>query len=172
MKKILLAAALVASCGVASAQGYAGAVAGISQFSVDCLGLSCDKSDTAFKVYGGYALSPELSVEVAYTDFGQIKIGGVAGLAEATAWSVVAAYRLSLATDLVGVGRLGLGIVSAEARATNGGLSYRQESSGANLYAGLGLEYAVNKDFKVVGAVDLADNGDVYMFGLGAQVGF
>ena len=164
MKKILLAAALVASCGLASAQGYAGALIGMSQFSIDCPVASCDKSDTAFKIYGGYEVSDGIAVEVGYTDFGTLGVG-TGGKIDVSALSVVGAFRFPLSADLTGVGRLGLGYVSADS-------NVRASEDSANLYAGLGLEYTASKDFKIVGAFDLADNGDVYIVGIGAQIGF
>ncbi len=164
MKKILLAAALAASCGLASAQGYAGALIGMSQFSVDCPVASCDKSDTAFKIYGGYEVADGIAVEVGYTDFGTLGVG-TTGKIEASVLSVVGAFRFPLSADLTGVGRLGLGYVSA-----NSDVGPSEDAT--NLYAGLGLEYAASKDFKIVGTFDLADNGDVYLFGIGAQIGF
>lgn len=163
MKKALFAAALAAACGVASAQGYAGALIGLSQFDVDCGGLSCDKSDTAFKVYGGYEVAPGFAVEVGYADFGKIKIGS--GHIKASVLSVVGAYRYAFSNELMGVARLGLGHVSANS-------SIGPSDDKTNLYAGLGLEYAATKEIKIVGAFDLADNGDAYLFGIGAQVGF
>ncbi len=164
MKKILLAAALVASCGLASAQGYAGALIGMSQFSVSCPVASCDKSDTAFKVYGGYEVSDGIAVELGYTDFGALGVG-TTGKIEASVLSVVGAFRFPMTADLTGVGRLGLGYVSVNS-------DVGPSEDAVNVYAGLGLEYAASKDFKIVGAFDLADNGDVYLFGIGAQIGF
>lgn len=174
MKKVLLAAALTAVCGVAAAQGYAGALIGMSKF--DCPApLTCaDDTDTAFKIYGGYDMGSDVSIEVGYTNFGEIPVasGAISGTAKASALSVVAAMRFPLMTDLVGVGRLGLGYVDVKANASNGAVAAQAESSEINLYAGLGLEYALTSDIKIVGQFDLADNGDLYLFGVGAQVGF
>jgi len=164
MKKILLAAALAAASTLASAQGYAGALIGMSRFDIDCMGYDCDKSDTAFKIYGGYEVAKDIAIEVGYTDFGKLKVDGV-GSVEATALSVVGAFRYAFSPEVTGVARLGLGFVSADA-------DFAESEDEVNLYAGLGLEYAVNKDFKIVGAIDMADNGDAFLFGVGAQVGF
>lgn len=164
MKKILSAVALAAACGVASAQGYAGALIGLTNFTDDCP-LACDKSDTGFKVYGGYEVMPNLSVEVAYTDFGELKFDDGRGI-EGFAVSAVAAYRYAFTNELTGVGRLGLGYFSQNGR------GIQNEDDEVGLYAGLGLEYAINADFKVIGAFDLAKDGDVHIFGIGAQMGF
>jgi OmpA-like transmembrane domain len=164
MKKILLAAALVASCGAASAQGYAGALIGLSQARNDCGGLDCDKSDVALKLYGGYEVTEGMAIEVGYTNFGKVKVGSTAEVKK-SALSVVAAVRYPLSPTLMGVGRLGLGYVSATSNVADSTKAF-------NLYAGLGLEYELTARMKVVGAVDTADNLDAFLFGAGLQMGF
>lgn len=169
MKKILLAAALVATSGLASAQGYAGALIGLSKLSARCT-VSCDTSDTGFKVYGGYEVMPNLSVEVAYTDFG--KFSNAAGYAQikTNAVSVAAAYRIPFDASFSGVGRLG--VANVKSKWTGG------SGSKARLYGGVGLDYALSKDIKVVGGIDFTqaevngESGGIYLVGVGAQVGF
>jgi OmpA-OmpF porin, OOP family len=172
MKKMLLAAALVASCGVASAQGYVGALVGLSKIDLDCasIGATCDDSDTAFKVYGGYDLSPTVSIEVAYTNLGKLAVngGGNSGTVKASAWSAAAAYRMPLMDSLTGVGRIGLSLLDAEASGVGGSSS----QSETKLLLGAGLEYSLTKEFKLTGAIDFIDGTDAYIFGVGAQMGF
>jgi OmpA-OmpF porin, OOP family len=172
MKKMMLAAALTAACGVAAAQGYAGALIGMSKF--DCSGLCSKDTDTAYKIYGGFDMSPDLAIEVGYANFGKVKLNanGATGEGKASVLSVVAAMRFPFTKDFAGVGRLGLGYVNSKASASAPGQSALAESKGVNLYAGLGLEYAVASDFKIVSQFDLADNGDIYLFGLGAQLAY
>ena len=173
MKKVLLAAALTAVCGVAAAQGYAGALIGLGKLNADCTGSSCDTSDTAFKLYGGYEVAPDISVEFGYTDFGTYKLTGTYNNVDISAISVSAAFRGNLAQDLTGVARLGLASVKSEWDLTNPG-----SKSKIGIYAGLGLEYNMTTDIKLTGAFDLTngevngDTGAVYLFGVGAQVGF
>lgn len=63
-----------AACGPALAQGYLGAGLGQVRVDIDCTGtLSCDKTDTAYKVYGGTMFSPNLGVEAAYYDHGKLR---------------------------------------------------------------------------------------------------
>ena len=164
MKKLLAAAALLAISGVASAQGYAGAVIGMSQYDVDCTPFTCDKSDNAFKVYGGFHVNKQVAVEVAYADFGAVSIQG-RELVHASVLSVVGAYRVPFTPSFNGVARLGLGFVNADS-------NFTQSESAVNLYAGLGLEYAITKSVKLVGMADLADSGDAFLFGAGLQADF
>jgi OOP family OmpA-OmpF porin len=179
MKKALFAAALAAACGVASAQGYAGALVGLSKISTDCpFGTSCDDSDTGYKLYGGYEVAPNIAVEVGYTSFGKTTL--TAGAAKATvkgsALSLVGAFRVAFTPELTGVARLGLASVTGKYSDNVGSAS--ESDSKIKLYTGLGLEYAVTKEFKIVGAFDLTnvevggDSGTTYLFGAGAQMAF
>lgn len=184
MKKILFAAALSAACGLASAQGYAGALIGLGQINSDCpVGVSCDDSSTAMKVYGGYEVAPNISVEVGYANFGKTKrtAGALNEEIKATAFSVVGAFRFPIAADFTGVGRLGLASVTGKYTTNVPGVKNTSKSA-IKLYTGLGLEYDIAKDIKLVGAVDLtnaeveikgnSDSGTVLMFGAGVQAAF
>ncbi len=60
------------AAGAASAQGYVGGAFGRTNASVDCSGtLSCDKTSSGGKLYGGYMLGPQFSVELGYFDWGK-----------------------------------------------------------------------------------------------------
>lgn len=82
------ATVLVLSLGVfepASAQSagsyYAGASLGQAQFRKSCSAFdgSCDDKDTAYRIFGGYNISPALAVEAAYGDYGRLLVDGTAG---------------------------------------------------------------------------------------------
>ena len=87
-KRIVLAVAagLVASPAFAqsifdpmpsNARNYIGVSGGESKFRADCSSLfTCDTKDTAWKVYGGSGVNDILGVELAYTDFGKIRVNG------------------------------------------------------------------------------------------------
>ncbi|MDO9237311.1 MAG: outer membrane beta-barrel protein [Aquabacterium sp.] len=178
MKKILLAAALAASCGLASAQGYVGALVGLTSIAFDCgPGQSCDDSDTGFKLYGGYEVAPNISIEVGYTDFGKAKVSEGADRAEykGTALSLVGAFRVAFTPEFTGVARLGLASVKGK---FSDSLGASASDSNIKLYTGLGVEYAMSKDIKLVGAFDLTNveidgqSGTAYIAGVGAQIGF
>jgi OOP family OmpA-OmpF porin len=186
MKKVLFAAALAAACGVASAQGYAGALVGLAKISTDCpAGYSCDDSSTGLKVYGGYEVAPNIAVEVGYTNFGKTKasVGSVSVEGKSTAISVVGAFRFPIAAEFTGVGRIGLASVNGKISGSSGSATVVSESkSKIALYSGLGLEYDIAKDIKAVAAFDLTktefeingtkDSGTTYMFGAGVQAAF
>lgn len=179
MKKMFMAAALVALAGSASAQGYVGALAGLTKTSSDCLtGLSCDSTDKGYKFYGGYSLSPNFAVEVGYTDFGKLKMSGPGGRAEihGTAFSLVGALRGQFTPDVTGVARLGIAAAKGKLSSTVPGLNGSDENM--KLYAGLGIEYAMTKELKLNAAADFTtieyedDAGSTYIMGVGLQYGF
>lgn len=143
--------------GAASAQAYVGGTVGFSNFSVDCpFASNCDTQDTAFKIYGGYTLAPHISIEAAYIDFGSTTINGgpfTLGAIDVSAFIVNGAYRWDFSPKWAGIARLGLASVSSDPS----GIRFIGTSSDSaiNLYAGFGIEYAVAKNLKIVGALDL-----------------
>lgn len=71
-----LMAATTLSCS-ALAQPYLGVGLGQVRVNLDCTGTTtCDKTDTTYKLYGGYMFSPNLGVEAAYLDNGKLRQAG------------------------------------------------------------------------------------------------
>lgn len=161
MKKILLAAALSAACGMAAAQGYAGALIGIGKASFDCA-TGCDKSDTAFKAYVGYEVTPGWSVEGVYYDLGSYKADG--SDVKLSAFGIGGAFRTELTQGITGVARLGIASIKEKG---NGSVT--------RPYLGLGAEYALEDGITLTGNWDhlRGESGaNVNVLGVGAQFGF
>jgi opacity protein-like surface antigen len=60
-----------------AAHNYVGVSGGQATFKTNCSDLfTCDKKDTAWKVYGGSGVNDVLGVELGYTDFGKISANG------------------------------------------------------------------------------------------------
>jgi len=186
MKHIILGAAALILSAAAHAETYIGGAIGAS--SIDCNVSGCDGGDTGFKLYGGYVLPgaplPGLSLEVGYIDFGKAQANGFGASysVEATAMTFSAALRAKFTPTLSGVGRLGMAYVEGKGTATVGfvpvylvGSSSKSEM---NFYGGLGLEYTLNKQFKLVGSADFTsydtghDSGSARLLSIGAQYGF
>ena len=51
---------------------YVGASAGLSKTDICAPGDTCDKKDTAWKIYGGMEMNEYLSMEVGYIDMGKV----------------------------------------------------------------------------------------------------
>lgn len=187
MKQPVLSAllALILSA-TAHAETYIGGVIGASQIDANCnLTTECDTNDTGVKLYGGYVLPnsplPQLALEVGYINFGQAKASTtslVVRTVDVSALTFGAAMRLKFTPALNGVGRLGTAYVNAEDNGVGLFGVGAKSKSGFELYAGLGLEYAINKQFKLVGTADFSSydtgnqSGSVRLIGIGAQYGF
>lgn len=56
---------------------YIGGNIGQSSSDITCpTGVSCDDSDTAWKIYGGMEINEYISMEVGYADLGEVKYSG------------------------------------------------------------------------------------------------
>jgi len=70
-------AAPVANAQAPNSGSYVGIAGGQSKFRTDCSSVfSCDKKDTAWKVYGGGRFTDIFGLELGYTDFGKIRASG------------------------------------------------------------------------------------------------
>jgi OOP family OmpA-OmpF porin len=183
-KRIALCAAALALSAAAQAETYIGGALGSSDIDINCsVSLSCETSDTGVKIYGGYELPkspiPGLALEIAYIDFGQASANrGVVNTLDVSALTFGGAMRLKFAPAFSGVGRLGLAYVDGSDNGTGVfGIGAKSDSN-IELYYGLGLEYALNKQFKLTGAVDFTDydtgnqSGSVHLLSIGLQYGF
>lgn len=182
MKHILIGALAVMAAAGASAENYIGAALGPSHIDIDCgLYRNCDSGDTGFKIYGGFDVSRHTSVqglalEVGYIDFGAAKAstGPLSKKVEVSALTFGAAMRVHFTPAFNGVGRLGLAYVDGKSSDPFGSNS----SSNLKLHGGLGLEYAINRQFKLVGGADFtsydtgSESGSAHLLSVGAQYGF
>lgn len=138
------------------AQGYVGASVGQVRVNLDCSGTdTCDKSDTAYKLFGGYKFNPYAGVELAYYNQGKLHQGAT----DAELGTVTADWK----GDGYGVFALGalplgdfslfakLGVVSSKIKvdATSSTLGSASESERhTNLGWGLGGSYGITKNVR------------------------
>lgn len=160
--QILLAAALTAVAGAASAQAagqsYIGASIGLqNKYSIECVGgVACDKTGSfGGKVYGGYNID-QFAVEGMVFSTGRAK-GSVL-----KSGSLVAGEVRNMGLGVYGVlpltvdnftlkGKLGLAYVNSKATYTAGGS--QSKSSFAPVF-GAGVSYAINKQWSINGDWD------------------
>lgn len=186
MKKIVLAAVLSTMAVAASAQVYVAGHVGQSHFKVDCADmLSCDRSDTGYKLTAGYKLNPVVALEASYVSFGKSKGRGLDDNADtanielkATGFLFAAAFRHLVTPELGLVGRLGLSNLKSKGSfrsPTEGG---SESQSSTKPYIGLGAEYALTKQVRLTAGADftrakLSDEGySVRLLSIGAQYDF
>lgn len=149
MKVALAAAALIAGQ-AALAQGYVGGAAGQSRINIDCAGAdTCDKTDTGWKLYGGFRWPMGLAVEGNYFDWGKAsasatdpEIGTGTLKVRGTGVGVGLAYFMPLATAWNCVARVGVARSKGKTTAKLGGLSASETFNSTEPYYGAGCGYA------------------------------
>ena len=156
-KKGLVALAAVATLGVAlpaAAQSlnaaYVGASIGQSKFSADCAGTStCDKNDTAWRIFGGYQFNQFIAAEVGYVDLGKLSFSGTLlgtpfnGKIESTAFDLSAVGSYHFTPEISVLGRIG---GYASKTKTSGTNVISEDKSGTGLTFGLGAGYDFTKN--------------------------
>lgn len=120
---------------------------------------SVDRKDSGFKVFGGYAFTPQLAIELAETDIGEFSTrttvtgGSVDASYRAKATSLDAVLSAPVNDALSVFGRLGLARTRTDARfASTGivGLQFTQaERKKTAPHFGIGLQYALAKEWAI-----------------------
>ncbi len=159
--------------GTALAQNGFYAGASIGQATIDgCSGVNnCDDDDTAWKIFGGWELNPNIAFEAAYADFGEISgsIGGSSVRTEADGWSLSAKGILPLNEKFDVFGKLGMIIWDVD----GGGAASRGDDDGTDLMFGLGAQYMFNDQYGIVGEWEWYDiDDDIDLFSIGALIKF
>ena len=184
MKRTLVGIALVGLYATASAQGYAGALIGMTEFNQDCKGLTpCDKKDHGAKVFAGMQFKQGLvnterfkidTVEVGYARFGTAKANtgttsytftGASGPVtltqsteaklKATALTLAGVGRALITPRLTASAKLGVALVQSTVDRSVGSVTNDSETTNKfKPYVGLGIEFAVLDTVKLVGNFD------------------
>jgi OOP family OmpA-OmpF porin len=155
MKKQLIAMAVAAvslfGAQAAMAQGYVGVSGGASFYDVDCAGTaSCDKNGSSFKLYGGYNINPNFAIEGGYTSLGKAtaSFDDLRAEAKASGFEIAGVGKFPAAQNLELFVKLGLSVMTGEA-VISGPVSGTAEEDSAELLAGFGLSYNINKQAAV-----------------------
>jgi OOP family OmpA-OmpF porin len=154
-----------------------GGSVGQSKIKVDCTGFTCDDTDTAFRIFGGYNFNKNFGAELGYADLGKVTVSapGISGDIKATAWDIMAVGTLPLADKFALYGKLGWYFADSKASGSIGGGS---ESNNDLTYA-IGGQYNFNKNlglrlewqqYKSVGGDN--SNGDVDVMSIGVVYKF
>lgn len=169
MKKIAIAlagsAALLAASAHAEGISIGGSL-GSSHFKGDAIGgADTDRSGAGLKLYGGYAFTPNLSVEAGWADVGKFK--SAAGDVKGNGLFVDGVGTLPLGNNVSALARVGL---------FNGKLdsSLAGSDRSTSVKVGAGLQYDIDKNLGIRGeweryrfkAFGTASNTDVYSVGV------
>lgn len=170
--------------GGAMAQGYATFAVGQSKHVDACSGVSaswsCDESDTALKLVGGYTFADGLGLELGFLDFGKSKLSGfgVNASVQVSALTLGGAIKGNFTPNFAGHLRLGLASVKTEGKASNGFSNYSASETKAQPYFGFGLSYAFSNAMAIEAGADFSkaelegDTNNVRAFTIGLRVSF
>lgn len=99
---------------------FVGASLGQVSSDISCpAGVSCDDSDTAWKIFGGMEMNEYISMEVGYVDLGEVQYSGAkTGSREVNgmAFDLLGTYAFSPSFKLIARG--GMNILNAEVNGT------------------------------------------------------
>ncbi|HEX7639494.1 MAG TPA: outer membrane beta-barrel protein [Burkholderiaceae bacterium] len=197
MNRLFIAGALAASALAsvpAFAQGYVGANVGVSHANRGCgaadatgTAFSCDKNDTAYKLYGGWQMpGTPWAAELSYVDLGKFNASGGTGIgasAKDSYWGLGAAYRPDFGAGWGGVARFGAAYGSSKVDYSLAGGSGGETKHGWHPYYGLGVNYALTRNVKLEADWDNtritsqvptfgSSTGVVNTYSVGASFGF
>lgn len=146
MLRRTIAAAMLLGTGVSQADEpgfYVGVGVGQSKVSDSELGLSFDGDDTAFKLFGGYRINPNISAELTYIDIGTPSdtIQGIDLDIEADIFQASLLGMWPFSDTLSGYLRAGVLFWDATATASNGFNFVTTEDDGNDFSWGAGIEF-------------------------------
>ena len=173
MRTMVMAAALAACVGGASAQSfYVGAGFGATQskLEVDCRQATCDKDGNGYKAYGGYVVHKYVAVEAGYINFGDAKgegrlfgVNNVRGKFTSGGPYVAGAFRYALSDEAIILARLGVINMKTEASGQLGSLGSGRESESANkLLYGIGVELPLTKKLYATFGLDFSESAEIF----------
>ena len=167
---MLLAMGMTGSA-VAETGFYAGASVG--QATIDaCDGVvNCDDEDTGWKIFGGWELNPNIALEAAWVDLGEVSgtVAGstVSGEADGFVFDVRGTLPLN---DQFGVFAK-VGLIDWEIE--GGGAVAGFEDDGTDLMYGVGAQYMFTEQFGIVGEWEFYDTEDeADLLSIGALIKF
>lgn len=148
----------------AYAQGYIGGAVGAGNVDVDCTGLtSCDKSNTGYKLYGGYQFAGGWAAELAYFDWGKVTgtgtltgLGTGSGKLRATAVGVGVAYFFPMSPEWVPAVRLGIARSTGKTTLTDTVGTISDTTRSTEAYFGLGIGYKMAPNLFLTGEMDFS----------------
>ena len=162
VKKTLIAGAVALislTSGSAFAQSYVGVDLGAAHANRGCGAsdasgsiTSCDKSDFAYKLYGGYQLpGTDFAGELSYFNLGKFKASGTGTSADAkdSYWGLGGAWRPVFGQGWGGVARVGAAYGTSKVDYSLGDVAGEQSKDGWHPYYGLGVNYEIAKNIKI-----------------------
>jgi OOP family OmpA-OmpF porin len=165
---------------------YLGAALGQSKFKQWCdtsgapAGFAltaCDDKDTAWKLFGGYRFNRHLAVEATYVDWGEVTarvqfMGQRDVSAEQHSMGIAAIGTVHISPQFSVFGKLGFLMTEQETRAVTASSSTTTDREETELHYGLGLKYALSRNWGVRAEWENTEKLKVRMLSLGVEYSF
>lgn len=123
---------------------YLGASAGQSNTD-SCITGTCDKTDTAWKAYGGLEVNEYISMEVGYVDLGTVDYSVPAGTRDTHGVTVQLLGTYALNPSFTLLARGGMNFLKTDVKGAVAGASGRAEDTDIVWSAGVGAQYNFTK---------------------------
>jgi OOP family OmpA-OmpF porin len=143
---------------------YIGGTIGKTDVDLECGGgITCDDSDTAWRILGGYQLNRNFAVEAGYHDFGKASqsIPGLSADFKAKAWEIVGVGAVPIGSQFALYGKAGF--YRGEVDVRTGGQS--TEETNTDLTFGFGAQYNFNRQLGLRAEwqryADMGDNSTI-----------
>ena len=134
---------------------YAGASFGQSSFKDGCTGIpggvSCEDTDTALGIFGGYQVNKHFGAELGYTDLGTVSASGLGITAsiKSKGFELLAVGTAPINEQFSVYGKFGFFSWDLDSSASGFGASFSQSESGTDLTYGFGVKYNFTKSIGV-----------------------
>jgi OOP family OmpA-OmpF porin len=177
---LAIGAAALASPMLASAQQqdrgwYLGGSLGQMEAEGDCTsGLTCDRKDSSWKLFGGYRINRNFAVEAFYANWGEIKItnGVVTATGKLETFGLAGLGILPVGRQFELFGKLGLGSSKQKFTASGPGITVSDRDSGSDLLFGLGGSFNFSRNFALRAEWERLNDSEVNAFSIGVQYKF
>jgi len=123
---------------------YLGASAGQSNTD-SCITGTCDKTDTAWKAYGGLVVNEYISMEAGYVDLGTVDYSAPAGTRDTHGVIVQLLGTYALNPSFTLLARGGMNFLKTDVKGAVAGASGRAEDTDIVWSAGVGAQYNFTK---------------------------
>jgi OOP family OmpA-OmpF porin len=133
----------------ALSSAYVGGSIGQAKFRIDCAaGVTCDTSDTAWRLFAGYQFHPNVAVELGYANLGDVKFsgGGESAKVESSAWDFSALLSMPLYQQFSLLGRLGMFHSKLETSASAGSGIETGDKTDTGFTYGLGFGFDFSRN--------------------------
>jgi OOP family OmpA-OmpF porin len=159
---------------------YAGGSIGQMEAEGACPGgFSCDKKDTAWKIFGGYRINRNFAAEVFYANLGKITVSatvpGVGTVRAESKLQSVGAAALGIwpvGEQFEVFGKLGIASSDTKTSATGPGVTVSGNGSGSDILFGVGATYNFTRSLGLRAEWERFNDSEVNVLSIGVQYKF